>query len=274
MCLSTAHCATFRVVQGASHAQQLLLFNLLGIGSKLDWLSCGPSAEVVHASLQTLLPGVEVHAGELGSGGSGNVHVEGLRLADVGTTVGGHIDQSLSDQSARRREQKNTNLLGDLPHRFVASLDILGEDGHVLNGTLVEDQVLLHVLVPDTQINQLLQEVLVDDLEFAREYAAGVDVAREGLNGFIVSKDLGSACSGHRCQQQRVASAVLHHVGTEFVPVPHVGGRDAPQVWLEFTFTQLCQVLGPYSAATIHSPVSLGSSHRHLAWRRARWMLP
>ena len=56
-------------------------------------------------------PGVEVHARQLAVAWLRDVNVEGLALVDVRPAVSGHLQDSL---------------LGDLPHTFVESLQIVG----------------------------------------------------------------------------------------------------------------------------------------------------
>eukprot|EP00960_Hanusia_phi_P028009 747154-Hanusia_phi.AAC.1 len=63
------------------------------VHSELDGVGCGPCAEVVAASLEPLLPRVEVHGCELGGVGGGDEEVQRLTLVDEGTAVGRHVDQ-------------------------------------------------------------------------------------------------------------------------------------------------------------------------------------
>ena len=62
--------------------------------SHLDSVDGGSGPQVVHAGLQALLPGVEVHGGEFGEIWVGDMNVKGHRLIDERTTVSGHVDHS------------------------------------------------------------------------------------------------------------------------------------------------------------------------------------
>lgn len=55
------------------------------INGELDSLGSRSGTEVVHASLETLLPSIEVHRSELSSVRLSNENVERLRLVNEGT---------------------------------------------------------------------------------------------------------------------------------------------------------------------------------------------
>jgi len=69
-----------------------------------------PGAQVVHARLEALLPGVEVQGSELAKVGVRHEHVEALALINVCTAVGSHVHQGA---------------LLDLPHRLVQALELI-----------------------------------------------------------------------------------------------------------------------------------------------------
>lgn len=71
----------FLIIAGIRGLQQLL-----NVDSELDCISRGSGSQVVLACLETLLPGVEVHRGHLREVGLCHVHVQALRLANVGAT--------------------------------------------------------------------------------------------------------------------------------------------------------------------------------------------
>lgn len=88
-----------------------------------------------------------------------------------------------------------------------------------LYGAIVSNQLLLHALVPEAGLGQILEQVLVDHLELSGEHTAGVDVAGVRLDGLIVAKNLSGGCGGHRSQQQTV---------TDPVSVFAAGGKSSP----------------------------------------------
>src|SRR5690606_5331255 len=120
-------------------------------------------------------PGVEVHGSKLSEIRVGDVDVEALRLADVRTAVGGHIDD---------------NLLRDFPNRFIDVLKILRDLGNVLNRAVRGDQLLTHVLTPQAEFHQVFHQVPVHDDEVAGERSPRVDVRRVRLEALIVTQDL------------------------------------------------------------------------------------
>ena len=82
------------------------------VHGELDGLGGGLSPQVVHPSLQTQLPTVEVHRAHLAKVWLGNVDVKGLGLVDVGAPVG-RLSQHV--------------LLADLPHSLVQVADFFGD---------------------------------------------------------------------------------------------------------------------------------------------------
>lgn len=122
---------------------------LLGVDGELDGVCGGTGAEVVHACLEPLLPGVEVHACELGKGWVGDVDVEGLALVDEGAAISGHVDEGA---------------LGEFPDGFVEFFDVVRDDVDVLDGPSVEDDLLLDILGPELEPDEVPEEVFVDDL--------------------------------------------------------------------------------------------------------------
>jgi hypothetical protein len=94
------------------------------IQSKLNGVDGRSSSQVVHSRLETLLPSVEVHRGQLTHRRVGQVDVERLGLVDEGTSVGGEVDDGL---------------LADLPDGLVDRLQLGRDAGNVLNGTAMGD---------------------------------------------------------------------------------------------------------------------------------------
>jgi hypothetical protein len=96
------------------------------IQSELNGIDGRASSQVVHSRLETFLPSVEVHRGQLTHRRVGQVDVERLGLVDEGTSVGGEVDDGL---------------LADLPDGLVDRFELGRDAGNVLNGTAVGDAV-------------------------------------------------------------------------------------------------------------------------------------
>ena len=90
------------------------------------------------------------------------VHVEALALADVRAAVGSHIENLL---------------LADLPDGLVDLLDVIGDAVDALDGAVVGDDHVLHLIVPETLINEFAKEPRADDLEFTSEDTTSVNIA-------------------------------------------------------------------------------------------------
>ena len=189
------------------------------VDGELDGGGGGHGAEVVHAGLQTHLPAGEVHAGELAHGGLLHVDVERLRLIDEGTTVRGHLQML-------RWEISQTVL-----YRALMSVRDVGD---VLDRTTLGDDAVLHVVGPETKVDEILQQPRVDDLELTSQHTTGVDVGRVGLEAFVEAQNLTrywqwawarpADCCGRR------SAAILAFEGG---PVPEVSGRRVPHVILQ-----------------------------------------
>ena len=85
-------------------------FSALAFNGELNGLGCSLGAQVVHAGFKALFPAIEVHGSELAGGRRVDKKIQRLRLADIGTAVGGHVDDIT---------------LFDLPHGFVDILYLL-----------------------------------------------------------------------------------------------------------------------------------------------------
>jgi hypothetical protein len=85
-------------------------------------------------------------------------------------------------------------------------------------------QLVLQQRVPQAQLRQVGQQVLVHDRELPAQHAAHVDVGRVRLKALIVTQDLARAGGRHGRDQQGVAHAVGRDVGAQLRPVPACAG--------------------------------------------------
>jgi len=191
------------------------------VDGKLDGISGGFGSEVVHTGLQSSLPGVEVHGGELAEIDVVKMDIETLTLVNEGTTVGSHLNQIL---------------LFHLPHGLVEVLEVLRDFGDVLNGSVGGDELSLKFIGPEAKFDQVDEEVTGDADELTSQSAADVDVGGVRLKALVVSEDLGSGGSGHRGEQKGIADTVLGDLLLKTFPVPAVTGGDTPHIILELSF--------------------------------------
>ena len=194
------------------------ILNFSFINSKLDGLGGWFGSEIIHPRLEATLPSEEVHGTHLAKVGFRNVDVQGLRLVNEGSSVSSLFDDSL---------------LGYLPDCLVELLDMIRNDGDVLDTPIEGDNLVLEVISPDAKLHQVLEKMLVDDLELPAEHPPGVDVAGVGLHGLVVAEDLRRAGRGHGGHQQAVPDPVLRNLGLEAGPVVEAGGLHVPHVVLE-----------------------------------------
>jgi hypothetical protein len=115
--------------------------------------------------------------------------IQRLRLINVRSSIGRHV---------------NDALLTDLPYCPVDGLEICWqvwdcgksqisdrteasvEQVHtVLNRTLMSNDEILEIFIPQTAIDEFSQEPRVDNLEFASEDTASVDVARVRFKALV-----------------------------------------------------------------------------------------
>ena len=64
--------------------------------------------------------------------------------------------------------------MGDLPNSFIDDLDIIGDP---LNGAVVRDNHILHLVIPETEVDEFAEKPGADDLELPGEDTTRVDVA-------------------------------------------------------------------------------------------------
>ncbi len=190
------------------------------VDGELNGVGLGSGSKVVHTRLESLLPGIKVHRGELLGSWLRNVDIETLALANVWRTIGGKVEN---------------DSLGNLPDSLVDISKFLGDFFNLLNGSTVGNDLVPEGLVPDSERSQIAQQVLVDDGEFSSQDTSVVNVGSEGLGTLVVSQDLGGGSSGHGSDEQRVAQSVLGNVGLEGGPVPAAAGGDTPEIELELS---------------------------------------
>ena len=87
--------------------------------------------------------------------------IETLTLANKGTTISCKIEDFL---------------LTNLPYGFVDSFDIVGDVRDVLYGSIVSDNHVLHVIIPEANVDEFSEEPWADNLEFTSKDTTSVDI--------------------------------------------------------------------------------------------------
>ena len=90
------------------------------------------------------------------------MNVQTLTLADEGATISSKVKDFL---------------LTNLPYGFVDSFDVVRNVGDVLNGSIVSNDRVLHIVIPKAKINKFTEEPGTDNLEFTCEDTTSVDIA-------------------------------------------------------------------------------------------------
>ena len=106
----------------------------------------------------------------------------------------------------------------------------------MLHATMVRYDTVLHALVPFTEMQEFLHQILVHENELARVGAAVVQVARDRFEALVVAEDLRRGRRRHRGDQERVARSEAHEVLPQGFPVVLPARHYTPQVELELIF--------------------------------------
>lgn len=181
-----------------------------------------------------------MHGGELSIVRLSDVNVERLALINVGTAVSSHLQNALLRYFPHRLVQvfeilrNSLNVLKIRKKALISKYPNLELQKKYLNGSPMGNDGSLDHFIPQPQLSQISEQVMVDDLEFAREHTASVDVGCVGLDALIVSEDLSGGSSRHGSNEQRVAHAVLLDLFTQLGPIPQLGARiNTPHVKLQ-----------------------------------------
>jgi hypothetical protein len=86
---------------------------------------------------------------------------------------------TLADECATIRSKINDLLLTDLPNGLVDSLDVVWDPSNLLDRSVMRDDHVLHLVVPELEVHKLTQEPRAHDLEFTSKDTAGIDIAVE-----------------------------------------------------------------------------------------------
>jgi len=115
------------------HLLHLRIIQHTLINGELNGLRCWPSPQVIHSCLQTFLPPIKVHACQLPKCWGLQMNVHALTLADESSMIHSEVDYLL---------------LADLPDSFVDCFDIVRDSRDVLDGSIVGNGHVLHVVIP------------------------------------------------------------------------------------------------------------------------------
>ncbi len=108
-----------------------------------------------------MLPGVEVHGRHLAVLWVGQIQVQTLRLANVGTTADRKVDQSF---------------LGNLPNGFVDLLKMLWDFADALDATVACYDLVFDFRGPQVEVDQVSDKMFVYTDELSGKNASCVNV--------------------------------------------------------------------------------------------------
>ena len=86
---------------------------------------------------------------------------------------------ALANVWATIRDEIDDFLLRDFLDGLVNGLDVVGDVWNLLDRATMGNDHVLHLIVPELEINKLAEQPRTDDLELASEHTTGVDVAEE-----------------------------------------------------------------------------------------------
>tara|TARA_R110000851_G_scaffold57287_1_gene133483 strand:+ start:915 stop:1256 length:342 start_codon:yes stop_codon:yes gene_type:complete len=113
-----------------------------------------------------------VHRGELGHCGTLYEKVHRLRLIDETTPICGHV---------------NDTFLTNFPYSFIKFFDIFGDIDNILDRPTSLYHEILHLLGPETNPLEIIDEMLIDYNKFTSEGASQVDVGRVGFETLVIT---------------------------------------------------------------------------------------
>lgn len=196
----------------------------LDVHCELDGISGRLGSEVVLASLESNLPGIEVGSCQLAVGWLCHVDVQTLRLANIRCSSSGQVDECF---------------LRDLPHSLVEQLEVIRKFLDGLHTPVVCNDLVSDVIIPLAKCNQVSHHVRVHADELSCQHSSGVDVGSIWFKGLVVAKDLGSGGCWHGSNEEGVASTILDHILAQAIPVVSGSVRFlVPEVELEESFAQ------------------------------------
>ncbi|MDT4849093.1 hypothetical protein FQZ97_832020 [compost metagenome] len=127
-----------------------------------------------------------MHGGKLGKIRVGHEDIQRLALADVGAAVSRHVDDGF---------------LLDLPGRFVQLLEVCGDFSNSLNRAVGCDQLVFHGIIPEADLHQVTQEVLIHYHKLTGKYPTAVDIGSVRFEALVVAQDLAGGGCWHGRQQ-------------------------------------------------------------------------
>lgn len=103
------------------------------IDSKLNSLGRRSSSQVVHASLQAFFPSIEMHTRQLSHGWCLQMNIQALTLANESSTICCQVENFF---------------LADFPDGLIDCLYVVWDGCNILDGTIVGNDHVLHVVIP------------------------------------------------------------------------------------------------------------------------------
>mmetsp|Transcript_49562 Transcript_49562/g.149382 ORF Transcript_49562/g.149382 Transcript_49562/m.149382 type:complete len:415 (-) Transcript_49562:1653-2897(-) len=182
----------------------LILASVVLLHRVLNGIHGGVRSEGIHPGLETLLPRVKMHGGQLIGGRVGDEQIQTLTLIDELPPVRRHIDHILHL---------------NLPHGTIQFLQSSRDAFYRRDGSSVPHQLIPHRRGPQSSIGQIAEQVRIDHDELSRLDPTQVQVGRVRFEALVHSQYLGRGGRGHGSDEERIAQAGRSDVGAEGFPV-------------------------------------------------------
>lgn len=122
----------------------------------------------------------------------------------------------------------------NLPDCLIKTFELARYFVDILHTPVAGYQFLSEFIVPQTSLDEIVQQVLVQAHKLSRQHPAREEVGGVGFEALTVAEYLRCRSSGHWCDEQRVAQAVRHDFRLERTPVlSAAAGCHSPHVELE-----------------------------------------
>jgi hypothetical protein len=129
----------------------LNLFNSLEVNSEFDGIDSWSGSQIIHSSLEPAFPSIKMHGGDFGVIRLRHENIQRLRLVYKRRPSSSQVDDLP---------------LRELPDSSESALDMIRNLLNVLNGSIVSQEFVLKLLVPDSQIEKLFNQMSINTDEF------------------------------------------------------------------------------------------------------------
>ena len=97
---------------------------------------------------------------------------------------------TLTDEGSSIRRHVQKGPLFDFPGRLEERLSSLRDHGNALNRSILHNNLILQILVPESQFEKVPNQMLVENDVFTGQGPSGINIGRERLKALIESQNL------------------------------------------------------------------------------------